>query len=148
VDGRHNRPSHPYQCPRSQGQNVGIESCSTKYLHGVTTDQLVWENVSPFLSDPQTFLTEMDRQRRDSDSGEATVTSNIAELESKLRNVDKMETELVWMKLRGQASDEAFKQQGALLRAERVYYQDEIGRQKAELQTLTQATEALETVAD
>ena len=117
-------------------------------MHGVTTNQLVWENVSQFLSDPQTFLTEMDRQRRDSDSGEATVPSKITAFKSKLRNVDKMETELVGMKLRGQASDEAFERQGALLRAERVYYQDEIGRQKAERQTLTQATEGLETVTD
>ena len=147
VDGRHNRPSHSYRCPKGQLKSVGGESCKTGHIHGVTADELVWENVSQFLNDPHTFMAEIDRQRQDSDSGEATVRARIAELEGKLRNVDKMETELVGMKLRGQASDEAFERQGALLRAERVYYRDEIRRQESELQTLTQATEALETVA-
>ena len=148
VDGRKNRPSHSYVCPRSQRKSVGIESCSTGHLHGINTDELVWQQVSKFLSDPHTFMAEMDRQKESTDSGEAEITAKVADLGAKLRNVDKMETELVGIKLRGQVSDEAFERQGALLRAERVYYQDEIGRQQAALETYTRTFEALDTVAE
>ena len=69
------------------------------------------------------------------------------QLASKLRNVDRMETELVGLKLRGDVSDVAYDRQGALLRAERSYYEDEIERQSATPVTFQQTTEALDSLA-
>ena len=59
VDGRQNRPSHTYKCPRSQRQSVGVVACDTKYLNGTSTDEAVWETLSRFLSDPHTFEASM-----------------------------------------------------------------------------------------
>ena len=147
VDGRHDRPSHAYKCPRSQRQTVGVEKCVTNYLNGISTDDAVWENVSEFLNDPHTFMAQMDHLKNTAGCGEEAVVAKIVDLDSKVRGVDKMETELVGMKLRGQVSEEAFDRQGALLRAERIYYLDEIGRQRAEQKTLAQAAVALDTAA-
>ena len=87
------------------------------------------------------------RQREGHESGETHARKQIEELTTKLRNVDRMETELVGLRLQGTVSDVAFERQGALLRAERSYYRDDIERQQATLATLRQSTEALDTVA-
>jgi len=50
------------------------------------------------------------------------------------------------MKLRGQASGEAFSRNNAYLRAERTRYQEEIERQHVALATLAQSTAALNTL--
>ena len=122
-----------------------MPGCTNKQLHGVTVDDLVWDHVSRFLSDPQTFMAEMERQRGD-DESETHIRQRIEELTTKLRNVDRMETELVGLKLQGQVSDVAFERQGALLRAERTFYQDEIECQQATLDTLQQSIDALDTI--
>ena len=147
IDGRRNRPSHAYICPKSQRKSVGVPACTNPQLHGVTVDNLVWEQVSRFLSDPHTFMAEIERQREGHNSGEVHARQRVEELTAKLRTVDRMETELVGLKLRYSVSDVAFERQGALLRAERLYYQDDIERQRATLNTLQQSADALDTFA-
>ena len=148
VDGRYNRRSHVYLCPHRQRKSLGGPGCSSHQLHGLTVEETVWDQVSQFLSDPHTFMAEMERQRGAHDGGQAGAEKQIKGLETKLRNVDRMETELVGLKLRGQVSDVAFDRQSALLRAERSYYEDEIERQKETLATSKQCNDALASLAE
>ena len=85
----------------------------------------------------------MEGRRGATVTGEVEVQDYIETLRRKVRSVDAMEMELAGLKLRAQVSDVAFERQGALLRAERVQYQDEIERQQAHLATLAQSATAI-----
>jgi predicted nuclease with TOPRIM domain len=101
-----------------------------------------------FLSDPQTFMAEMERRRRSGTSSDSDTRSTIEALKRKLDKVTSMETELLTSKLRGLVSQEAVERSAALLRAERSHYQDELERQEAALATLYQSRAALESLVD
>lgn len=138
------RGDYYYVCSRRYRKDQGIEPCDGPHLYGPTVESSVWEAVSALLRDPRTFMAEMERRRGATMTGEVEVQDYIETLGRKVRSVDAMETELAGLKLRGQVSDVAFERQGALLRAERVHYQDEIERQQAHLATLAQSATAID----
>jgi len=92
---------------------------------------------------PGVFLAEIHRHRGASQVGEVEITARIEALQRKLNKLNSMETDLVGLKLRGQVSQEVFEQQGALLKAERVHYQEETARQEQALQGHRERNEAL-----
>ena len=132
-NGKH----HYYACTLRAGAAPGKPPCSHKRLRGADVEQVVWANVSAFLSNPRQFMAEVNRKHQ-SDGG-ADVLARIEQFERKLDSVDAMDTELLGLRLRGQASDVAFERQRALLRAERSFYNDELKRQREALATLRDA---------
>ena len=137
--GNNAREDYYYVCSKRYRQDIGIPQCDNPMLYGPTVETRVWDSVSAFLSNPRTFLAALDRRRGNNDSGESEMRSNIGSFEAKLRDVDERETELVSLKLRGLVSDVAIDRNAALLRAERVHWQDEIERQRGALATLEQS---------
>jgi len=103
----------------------------------------VWEEVTGFLGSSNTFQHEMERRHETATDQEADIRAKMAGLERQLRDVARRETELVGLRLRGTVSDEALDRNAALLRAERVHYQEEIDRQHAALLTLEQSEAAV-----
>jgi site-specific DNA recombinase len=137
-----------YRCPLQDMAFMGIDPCGCPSLNGPAVEETVWNNVSAFLSDPNTFVAKLNQRQGADAVGEAKIKHSIGALERKLINVDQMEAELVSMKLRGQVSDEAFNRNSAYLRAERTHHQEEIDRQKVTLETLSQSAEALTSIED
>lgn len=103
--------------------------------------------MSAFLSDPQLFAAEMERRKSGGGDEDSDIHETLDDLARKLRDVDRRETELVNLKLRGQVSEVPFEQSGALLRADRSYLLDEIQRQKAVLATRKRQEDAADTLA-
>ena len=63
-----------------------------------------------------------------------------------MADVDRRETELVGLRLRGVVSDVALDRNAALLKAERSHIQEEIGRQEAQLTALNQSQAGAEAI--
>jgi len=96
-------------------------------------------------------MHQVEAQREAGSQGLIAVESRITDLAKKIQGVDAMETELAGWKLRGLVSSVAFERQGALLRAERTYYEDAMSRQRATLETIRetdQATDGLMALRD
>ena len=120
--------------------------CAGKQVPGAEIETRVWESVSAFLSDPQTFMAERERQQSEGIVGGPNAKDTMAEVQRRQRLVDARETELVNMKLRDGLSDVAYERNLALLKAERTYLDDEIERHLATLETLEKSKAALDTV--
>lgn len=144
------RQDYYYVCTKRYRSDMGAPECALPQLSGATIERQVWDSVAHFLQDPRAFMAEVERRRAGRGS-HSELEERIALLRKKINHVDSLETELVGMKLRGQASDVAFERQSALLRAERVHCQDELERhnqtQVAMRETET-AFEALATMRD
>lgn len=139
----HQGKYYRYECTmREPGQSA----CTS--VTGPDIEDIIWENVSAFLSDPEVFLTEMERRRGSGATGEAELTSTMATIERSLRKVNESETELVMLKVNGQVSEEAFASASALLRAKRTHLGDEMDRHRAALATLEQSKTALASVVE
>ena len=131
-----------YECPVRRGHDIGASS-RCPVVPGARAETLVWEKVSVFLSDPTTFMAELERQRQSSSGQEINTKDKIVNLKKKLADVDRRETDLVNLRLREVVSDEALDRNAALLRAERSHYQDEIEREKTAAATVEQAHAAI-----
>lgn len=135
-----------YSCTLRPGHTPGQPRCSLGGIRGREVEEAVWENVSAFLGDPQTLMAEMNR-RRDGQGDSATqVRETVERLQRKIKDVDAMETDLVGMKLRGEASETAFERQSALLRAERTHYIDELERQGEAVKAVEETEAALNSI--
>ena len=140
-----------YGCTLRKGATPGRPPCSHKQIRGAELEETVWDQVKSFLTDPHTFLAEIERQRGANTGGVSDVGTQLEQLERSLKNVDAMETDLVGLRLRGQVSDTAFERQSALLRAERAHYTEEMERQKeawAAVQESESALNSLERLRD
>ena len=104
---------------------------------------MVWEEVTGFLGSQKTFQHEMGRRWEATTGQESEIREKMAGVKRKLEDVDRRETDLVGLRLRGTVSDEALDRNAALIRAERAHYQDETDRLKAALATLEQSQAAV-----
>jgi site-specific DNA recombinase len=145
LSGRTGAKGHEYFCPR-RGDHIGGPACDCPRLNGAIAEGRVWSKVCALLSDPVTFTTEMELQRGTGTSDEAHVRGTLETLRKKLNKVASMETELLTTKLRDLVSEEAVQRAGALLKAERTHYTEEMERQQAVLATLQQNKGALESL--
>ena len=139
---RKGRESYVYECPGRRGR-LGVPKCACPRISGPVLEAKVWEEVTGFLGSSNTFQHEMGRRREATTGQENDIRKKMAGLERQLRDVARRETELVGLRLRGTVSDEALDRNAALLRAERVHYQEEIDRQQAALSTMEQSEAAV-----
>ncbi len=145
LSGHALRQRYVYECPRRRGRDPG-ETCSCPRLPGTKLEDRIWDKVSAFLRDPQLFAAEMERRKSGGGDEDSNIHETLDDLARKLRDVDRRETELVNLKLRGQVSEVPFEWSGALLRADRSYLLDEIQRQKAVLATRKRQEDAADTL--
>ena len=103
---------------------------------GPATESLVWERVSTFLSNPEVFMTEMERRNEGQTMNKEDIEQRLAALDRRNTRIDSMDTELVAMRLRDEINEEVYKRNQALNRAERVHMAEEIERQRALLATV------------
>jgi DNA invertase Pin-like site-specific DNA recombinase len=143
---------HYYACSLRQGNAVGMNTCDLSHVNGKNADTLVWDSIVTFLNDPDVFTAEMEKRRGSTSQGRDEIETTIKTLQQRVKKVNDMETELLGLRLRRDGageplvSDEAFHRQSALLRAEKVHYQDEIDRQQTALATLEKRAQAIETL--
>ncbi len=114
---------------------------------GANAESLVWQRVSAFLSEPESFLAELESQRQSSAGQQSDGRKKIAAAERELAEVTRQESELVNLRLRGVVSLEALDRSATLLRAKRIHFLEEIQRQKEVLATAEQAQVAVESLA-
>lgn len=136
------RESYVYECPGRRGR-LGVPKCACPRISGPVLEAKVWEEVAGFLGSNNTFQHEMERRHDTTTCQVADIRKKVAEHERQLRDVARRETELVGLRLRGTVSDEALDRNAALLRAERIHYQEEIERQQAALSTMVQSEAAV-----
>lgn len=135
-----------YACTLRKGATPGQPACSHKQIRGREIEDSVWISVKHFLSNPKTFMAEINGQRDNQSDGSAGAQAQLEQLQRKIKEVESWESELVGLRVRGQVSDAAFDRQSALLRAERTHYADEIERQEQALTTMKQSADALDSL--
>jgi site-specific DNA recombinase len=131
-----------YRCTLAKGHG----GCPIHKINGPRLEAEVWDSFIEFLDDPEKYMAEMALLRGNNTSTLDDVQSTIKTLEGKLNNVYGMETELALKNVRGDLSDEAYHRAGAMLKAERTHYQEELSRQQATLAALEESREALDTL--
>ena len=139
---RKGREGYVYECPGRRGR-LGVAKCNCPRIGGPAVERMVWEEITGFLGSQKTFQHEMGRRWEATTGQESEIREKMAGLKRKLEDVDRRETDLVGLRLRGTVSDEALDRNAALLRAERSHLNDEINRQKAALATLEQSEAAV-----
>jgi hypothetical protein len=127
-----------------------VEYCTLHQLNGQEVETLAWNSIIEFLSNPVVFMAEMERRQIGVNHDREQVGAAINELKAKVDKLIKAEANLAIERYRpdndSKLSDEAYHRAGALLRAERVHYEDEIGRQKLVLDTMDTQAKALESL--
>lgn len=144
--GLKGRESYVYECPGRRSR-VGVPRCGCPRVSGSRVESQVWEEISGFLSDPETFMAELNRHRQSGTDQRIDRKAKVGALEGKLADVVRRESELANLRIRGALSDEALDQSAALLRAERSHYLDEVERQKAAIATVEHTQAAIDSMA-
>jgi len=157
-DGRRLQPykpkgkSHYYYCSLRRGNALGGQYCTLPQVNGQEIEKLVWDSIFEFLSHPVVFMAEIERRQGGVDCEQNQVETTIKDLQHKVEKLKAAEADLALERFRpdneSKLSDEAYHRAGALLRAERVHYEEEIKRQEAIQVTYREQTEALETLAN
>jgi hypothetical protein len=155
-DGRRLQPywpkgkSHYYSCSLRRGNALGVESCTLRQLNGEEVETQVWNSIVEFLSNPVVFMAEMERRQTGVNHDREQVVAIVNDLRTKVNKLIKAEADLAIDRYRpdndSKLSDEAYHRAGALLRAERVHYEEEIERQKLVLDTRDTQAKALESL--
>ena len=102
--------------------------------------------LTAFLSDPELFMSEMERRTKDQESSKPDILQQVDDLEKRLQKVDAMDTELVSMKLREEITQVVYDRNLALNRAERTFIKDDLGRVQAVQAAHDEAKEATDSL--
>jgi hypothetical protein len=133
-----------YRCTLAKGHGYGEGNCPIHKINGPKLEQEVWDSFMDFLDDPEKYMVEMARLKGNNTNTLDDVQATMKTLEGKLNKVYAMESELALKNVRGDLSDEAYHRAGAMLKAERTHYQEELDRQEEMLATLKESREALD----
>ena len=103
----------------------------------------MWTEVADFLGNPDIFQAEMDRRVHGQEGQGAEAVRKTADLNRRLADGDRRETELVALRLRGAVSEVALDRNAALFRVERTHLTEELERQRETMSTLEQGQAAV-----